>query len=108
MEFFTFGCGQAVAALTLIQFCLLDPLAHRLNCGLELARQRRYAAAATRQLNHSTPVLRCVWWIGSGHLENSFSLSPTPSTKLGQLQGAGPGLRPRSRDRMRLGKERPA
>jgi hypothetical protein len=25
--------------------------------------------------------------MGSGHLENSFFLSPTPSTKPGQLQG---------------------
>src|SRR5216684_5884903 len=88
IEFFALGRGQAVAALTLIEFCLFDPLADRLHCGLKLARQRRDAAAATRQFNDSTPLFRCVWWMGSGHLENSFSLSPTPSTKLGQLHCA--------------------
>src|ERR1700674_4414970 len=76
IEFFALGCGQAVAALTLIESSLLDPLADRLHCGLKLARQRRDAAAATRQFNDSTPVFRCVWWMGSGHWVNSFSLFP--------------------------------
>src|SRR3984957_15823544 len=85
IEFVALGRGQAVAAQSFIESSLLEPLADRLNCRLEFTRQRGDAAAATRQFNDSTPVFRCVWWMGSGHLENSFSLSPTPSTKLGQL-----------------------
>src|SRR5258708_7141541 len=86
IEFFALGRGQAVAAQSFIESSLLDPLADRLNCRFEFTRQRGNAAPAARQFNDSTPVFRCVWWMGSGHLENSFSLSPTPSTKLGQLQ----------------------
>src|SRR6202051_1155673 len=88
IEFFALGRGQAVAAQSFIESSLLDPLADRLNCRFEFTRQRGDAAPAARQFNDSTPVFRCVWWMGSGHLENSFSLSPTPSTKLGQLQFA--------------------
>src|ERR1700730_2445233 len=86
IEFFALGRGQAVAAQSFIESSLLDPLADRLNCRFEFTRQRGDAAPAARQFNDSPPVFRCVWWMGSGHLENSFSLSPTPSTKLGQLQ----------------------
>src|ERR1700704_4816453 len=77
---------QAVATQSFIESSLLDPLADRLNCRFEFTRQRGDAAPAARQFNDSTPLFRCVWWMRSGHLENSFSLSPTPSTKLGQLQ----------------------
>src|SRR6202171_1871525 len=85
IEFFALGRGQTVAAQSFIESSLLDPLADRLNCRVEFTRRRGDAAPATRQFNDSTPVFRCVWWMGSGHFENSFSLSPTPSTKLGQL-----------------------
>src|ERR1700730_16578500 len=85
IEFFALGRGQAVAAQSFIESSLLDPLADRLNCRFEFTRQRGDAAPAARQFNDSTPVFCCVWWMRSGHLENSFSLSPTPSTKLGQL-----------------------
>src|SRR6202140_3105450 len=85
IEFFAFGRGQAVAAQFFIESSLLDPLADRLNGRFEFTRQRGDAAPAARQFNDSTPVFCCVWWMRSGHLENSFSLSPTPSTKLGQL-----------------------
>src|SRR3981081_4348474 len=88
MEFFALGRGQAVATQSFIESSLLDPLADRLNCRFEFTRPRGVAAPAARQFNDSTPVFRCVWWMRSGHLENSFSLSPTPSTKLGQLQRA--------------------
>src|SRR6202041_1903376 len=73
-------------APSFIESTRLDPLADRLNCRFEFTRQRGDAAPAARQFNDSTPVFCCVWWMRSGHLENSFSLSPTPSTKLGQLQ----------------------
>src|SRR6202043_30221 len=86
IEFFALGRGQAFAAQSFIESSVLDPLADRLNCRFEFTRQRRDAAPAVRQLSDSTPVFRCVWWMGSGHWETSFSLSPTPSTKLGQLQ----------------------
>src|ERR1700676_5236649 len=85
IEFFALGRGQAVAAQSFIESSLLDPLADRLNCRFEFTRQRGDAAPAARQFNDSTSVFCCVWWMRSGHLENSFSLSPTPSTKLGQL-----------------------
>src|ERR1700736_1688488 len=88
IEFFALGRGQAVAAQSFIESSLLDPLADRLNCRFEFTRQRGDAAPAARQFNDSTSVFCCVWWMRSGHLENSFSLSPTPSTKLGQLQAA--------------------
>src|ERR1700680_4561171 len=90
IEFFALGRGQAVAAQSFIESSLLDPLADRLNCRFEFTPQRGDAAPAARQFNDSTPVFCCVWWMRSGHLENSFSLSPTPSTKLGQLQDLGP------------------
>src|SRR6202040_1588353 len=89
IEFFALGRGQAVAAQSFIESSLLDPLADRLNCRFEFTRQRGDAAPAARQFNDSTPVFCCVWWMRSGHLENSSSLSPTPSTKLGQLQSDG-------------------
>src|SRR3977135_2349836 len=94
MEFFALGRGQAVATQSFIESSLLDPLADRLNCRFEFTRQRGDAAPAARQFNDSTPLFRCVWWMRSGHLENSFSLSPTPSTKLGQLQCPAGGESP--------------
>src|SRR6202011_2225980 len=87
IEFFALGRGQAVAAQSFIESSLLDPLADRLHCRFGFTCQPGNTAPAARQFNDSTPVFRCVWWMDSGHLENSFSLSPTPSTKLGQLQG---------------------
>src|SRR3981081_2196976 len=64
IEFFALGRGQAVAAQSFIESSLLDPLADRLNCRFEFTRQRGNAAPAARQFNDSTPVFRCVWWMG--------------------------------------------
>src|SRR5208282_3621949 len=87
IEFLAFGRGQTIAAQTLIEFCLPDPLADRLDRGLEFARQRRDAAAGSRQLDDSTP-FRCVCWMRSGHWVLLLPFSPTPSTRTGQLQSA--------------------
>src|ERR1700676_5771334 len=78
MEFFALGRGQAVAAQSFIESSLLEPLADRLNCRFEFTCQRGNAAPAARQFNDSTPVFRCVWWMGSGHLENSFPYPQHP------------------------------
>jgi|HubBroStandDraft_5_1064220.scaffolds.fasta_scaffold974539_2 hypothetical protein len=51
----------AIAALTIIEFCLLDPLANRLDRGLELARQRGNTAAGSRQFHESAAIFCCVW-----------------------------------------------
>src|SRR6202521_3480377 len=85
IEFLPFGRGQTIAAQTLIEFCLPDPLADRLDRGLEFARQCRDAAAAVRQLDDSTPVFRCICWMRSGHWVLLLPFSPTPSTRTGQL-----------------------
>src|SRR6202163_3324214 len=84
IEYFALGRGQAVAAQSFIESSLLDPLADRLNCRFEFTRQRGDAAPAARQFNDSTSVFCCVWWMRSGHLENSFSytLYETGSTSL--------------------------
>src|ERR1700719_3581435 len=83
IEFFALGRGQAVAAQSFIESSLLEPLADRLNCRFEFTRQRADAAAAASQFNDSTPVFRCVWWIGFGAFGKLLFLIPTPSTKLG-------------------------
>jgi hypothetical protein len=51
------------------------------------------AAAASRQLNESPPVFQRVWWMGSGHLENSFSLFPNTLYETGSTS---PSLSPRT------------
>src|ERR1700704_2423157 len=66
IEFFALGRGQAVAAQSFIESSLL-----------EFTRQRGNAAPAARQFNDSTPVFRCVWWMGSGHLELLFLIPNT-------------------------------
>ncbi len=86
IEFLPFGRGQTIAAQTLIEFCLPDPLADRLDRGLEFARQCRDAAAAVRQLDDSTPVFRCVCRCVRGIWKTPSSYFPTPITKSGQLQ----------------------
>ena len=56
IEFYAFRGGQAVAAQTLIEFRVLDPLTDRLDRGFEFTRQLAEVAAGTRQFDDSPPV----------------------------------------------------
>src|SRR6202165_6144186 len=76
MELLALGRGQAVAAQTFIERCLLDPFPDRVGRGLELARQLIDATPRARQLDDAAPVFGRIWWMCSWHGEPPLLFLP--------------------------------
>src|SRR6202453_920572 len=75
-----------MAAQAFIKAGLLEPVADRISRRLDLARQLVHAATRTRQFDDPPPVFRGIRWTTFRHRKLLLPLSPTPSTKTGQLQ----------------------
>src|ERR1700680_214543 len=76
MELLALGRGQAVAAQTFIERCLLDPFPDRVGRGLELPRQLIDATPRARQLDDAAPVFGRIWWMCSWHGEPPLLFLP--------------------------------